>query len=251
MRRSDQTFAASSCSAAHPLLEELIVEGSFGDATEVTLRVGASSHERMVLTNGSRQSVQVPDDVQVVRADNPGDAAIHDELGGLRWRISANSFFQTSDSGAQALIDSVADGLVGAGSLGTVVDLYCGVGLLGGATAGDRLVAAVESNPSSVADAEHNLPADVDVHRARVEHWRPGSYDTVIADPARRGLAKGGTAVIDKTGATTLVLVSCDPASLGRDTALLAEQGWRYDRGEVIDMFPDTSRIEVVSTFTR
>jgi 23S rRNA (uracil1939-C5)-methyltransferase len=248
-RRSDQAFVAHECGAAHPLLEQLIVEGRFGNATEVTLRVGAATGERMVLTNGDVRSVSVPDGVQVTSTDNPGDVAIHEEVAGRLWRISAQSFFQTSHEGAEALVSAVGRSLHG--NTGAIVDLYSGVGLLGGAAAADRLACAVESNPSSLNDARHNLGSGVHIEASRVEQWSPTEFATVIADPARRGLAKAGTSIIDQTGASHLVLVSCDPASLGRDTALLSEQGWRHDQAEVIDMFPDTSRIEVVSTFRR
>jgi 23S rRNA (uracil1939-C5)-methyltransferase len=248
-RRSDASFVASECAAADPGLESLIVDGDFGYATEVTLRIGAVTDERMVITNGDPAGVVVPDDVQVVAADVPGPAAIHHQIAGRRFRVSAPSFFQTSTAGAEALVAAVRRGV--ADSEGDLVDLYAGVGLLGAAAAPGRLQCAVESSPSSVADARHNLGSGVQVVRSRVERWSPTPFSTVIADPARRGLAKDGVAVIDGTGATRLVLVSCDPASLGRDAGLLAATGWQYQDAEVIDMFPDTSRIEVVSTFVR
>lgn len=248
-RRSDEVFAAQSCQAAHPLLEELLVEARFGDATEVSMRCGAATGDRLVLTNGDVAGVSVPDDVLVAPVDAVGAAALHERVSGRRWRVSANSFFQTSWEGAEALVAAVGRGIEG--TSGSVVDLYAGVGLLGGAAAPDRLSTAVESNPSSVGDAVRNLGDQVQVIQSRVERWTPVDCEVVIADPARRGLAKDGVTVVDQTNASRLVLVSCDPAALGRDTALLTEHGWTYQRGELIDMFPDTSRIEVVSTFTR
>ncbi len=248
-RGTDDAFVANECGAAHPLIEELIIDGDFGDASEVTLRVGTSTGERLVMTDGDASTAVVPADVRIVNADSPGDAAIHEDVGGRRWRISARSFFQTSSEGGEALVAAVGRALDE--SQGDLVDLYAGVGLLGGGAAGERLRCAVESNPSSVADARHNLGADVVVVQARVERWSATRFETVIADPARRGLGKDGVAIIERTGAEHLVLVSCDPASLGRDTTLLIEQGWRHNHAEVIDMFPDTSRIEVVSRFTR
>lgn len=252
-RRSDQPFAAEACGAAHPLLEELIVDGRFGGASQVTLRVGVATGERVALTNGPVDQVEVPPDVVVAHIDAPGDAAYREHVRGVPFRVSAKSFFQTSHRGAEALVEAVRAALEQ--SNGAVVDLYGGVGLLGGAAVPDRLVCSVESNPWSSADARFNLDPSIAVEHSRVERWRPASLGTkigaVIADPARRGLGRDGVHVINKTGATTLALVSCDPASLGRDTALLIEQGWCYDSGVVIDMFPDTSRIEVVSRFTR
>lgn len=248
-RRSSDTFAASSCRAAHPLIEELIVDAKFGDANEVTLRVGVGRNDRLVITDGAIQDVQVPTGVAVVAADDPGWAAVHHVVAGRTWRVSAQSFFQASAEGAEALVGSVKTAVDG--SDGPVIDLYGGVGLLGGAVAPDRLVEMVESNPSSVADARHNLPQSVSVVETKVERWKPQRCSVVIADPARRGLGKAGVSAVGATMAERLVLVSCDPASLGRDAALLIEQGWRHDYSETINMFPDTSRIEAVSVFDR
>lgn len=248
-RGSHDVFAADQCGATHPLVEELIVDGRFGQASEVTLRVSAATGERLVITNGEVTSVSVPVGVRVVSADDPGGVAFTERVAGREWHVSALSFFQTSDTGAEALVAAVAGGVKG--STGDVVDLYAGVGLLGGGACADRLVVAVESSASSAADARKNLGESVTVAHERVERWKPTAAEVVLADPARRGLNQGGVRAIQDTGASLLVLVSCDPASLGRDTALLREQGWAYDRGEVVDMFPDTSQIEVVSVFSR
>ena len=51
--------------------------------------------------------------------------------------------------------------------------------------------------------------------------------------------------------AERLVLVSCDPASFARDVGLLAEAGYRLESAQVLDMFPHTFHVEVVSAFTR
>ena len=53
------------------------------------------------------------------------------------------------------------------------------------------------------------------------------------------------------TGAGVLVLVSCDAASLGRDTRLLADHGFRHEHSVVVDLFPHTHHVEVVTRFSR
>ncbi len=247
-RRSNSAFVATACSAAHPLLEQLIVEGDFGDATEVTLRVAAATGERMAIVDNVSRAVKVPDDVRIVAAADP-TGHITETVAGRQWRISANSFFQTSHVGAEALVAEVTE--MAGETTGPVVDFYAGVGLLGGAAAPDRLIASVESNPSSSADAAYNLEPDVSVDTVRVERWRGQSASLVIADPARRGLAADGVDAVRRTQATSLILASCDPASLGRDTGLLRGDGWAHVRSVVVDMFADTSRLEVVSLFSR
>ncbi len=250
-RRSHDSFVARTCVAADPHLEELIVDGRFGDATEVTLRVSITTDQRMAVVDEATtlSTVQVPSGVVVTHAGNEAGNAFLTEIVGTRsWRYSSSSFFQTSYAGAVALVAEVSSALPARGS---VIDLYAGVGMLGGAAAPDQLVAAVEANASSAADARHNLPPHIDVVPTTVERWTPTSAVAVIADPSRRGLQATGVAAIHATEASALVLVSCDPASLGRDAALLAADGWRHQQSVVVDMFPDTSQVEAVSRFSR
>lgn len=247
-RRSSNSFVAQSCERAHDLVEDLLVNGDFGDSTEVTLRVGAQTGERMAIVNNVSRAVTLPSDVRIVAAVNP-TGHVTEIVAGKQWRISAASFFQTSQRGAEALVAEVTSMITD--TTGPVVDFYAGVGLLGGAAAPDRLVASVESNPSSSADAGHNLDDEVSVDNVRVERWRGPGASVVIADPARRGLGVAGADAVARTSATSLILVSCDPASLGRDAGLLTDAGWTHDRSVVVDMFADTSRLEVVSRFDR
>ena len=163
------------CAVAHPLLDQLIVEGRFGAATEVMLRIGASTGERMAVVTPSAAGVSLPADVLVVGADELAAgrrAWIHEQVAGRRWRISAESFFQTRADGAEALVSvvrSLCGDVLGAPGSGdrprTMVDAYCGVGLFAGSLLdgieGWRAVAA-ERSRSSVADARQNL-SDLDV----------------------------------------------------------------------------------------
>ena len=102
-------------------------------------------------------------------------------------------------------------------------------------------------------DAQHNLAdlPDVRIVRAPMPKWRASAADVVVADPARSGLAKDGVAAVAATGAGTVALVSCDPASLGRDTSLLTGVGYRFVHTTLVDLFPQTPHIEAVSIFKR
>jgi 23S rRNA (uracil1939-C5)-methyltransferase len=258
------------CVVAHPRLDELIADGRFGSASEVTLRVGSATGERLSLVSPTLVDVVLPDDVVVVGADELARgrrAWIHEEVAGRRWRVSAGSFFQTRSDGAAALVDAVhaaaADVLsAGArddGRARTLVDAYSGVGLLAGSLldrvppeAGVWRAVAVERSRSSVADARQNLRGlPVRVVGSSVERFRPAAADLVVADPSRAGLGRGGAAVLTATRADRLVLVSCDAASAGRDVALLRAAGYRLVESVVLDLFPHTSHVEVVSRFDR
>jgi 23S rRNA (uracil1939-C5)-methyltransferase len=255
------------CLVLHPDLDRLLTGGSFGPASEVTLRIGGATGERLVLVDPRADDVVLPDvagEVLVVgEQDLRGGrrAWIHDEVAGRRWRVSAHSFFQTRTDGADALVDAVAraggETLDGA----RLVDAYAGVGLLAGSLLAGRVPAGIgrprravviERAPSSIADARVNLEGlPTRVVKADVARWRPSAADLVVADPARAGLGRRAVGVLAATRAPVLVLVSCDPAALGRDARLLAAEGFRLERSELVDLFPQTHHVEVVSRFVR
>lgn len=250
--RSHEVVTVGSCLVAHPLVAELITEGRFGSAEEVTIRVGARTGERLVVAHPTAEGVAVPDDVVVVGTDELDaghPAAYHEEIGGHRLRVSARSFFQCRPDGAELLVDLVASALDGAD--GPLLDAYCGVGLFGATLGGDgpEPVIGVESNRAAVADAEVNYGLRGSAIRARMERWRPRPVGAIVADPARSGL---GRVVVDRLGATgapVVALVSCDPASLARDARLLIDRGYTLDRVTVVDLFGHTSHVETVARF--
>ncbi len=260
--RSHEIVVGDHCRIAHPLAEELLIEGRFPGADEVRIVVGARTGERMVVVHPDPRSgglgrVDVPDDVVVIATDEvrAGRLAwVHEEIHGHLLRISAGSFFQCRPDGAEALVDLVRPVVEASG--GAMLDAYAGVGLfavsLGGPSVGS--IVAVESNPSSAADARHNLCALADrarVVESRVERWEAQPMDVVVADPSRRGLERAGADRLAATGATSLVLVSCDPASLARDARLLVDHGFTLDHVTVVDLFGHTSHVEAVSVLRR
>lgn len=252
----DDRLAVDSCRVAHPLIEELITGGQFGSADEAVLRAGARTGERLVrVSPGVDDAVVVPEDVVLVGDDRlaAGERAwVHEEVRGVRLRISAESFFQSRADGADALVDAVNDAVAAAGPGAAMADLYCGVGLFAATVGRERRVVAVERSRSSIADARVNLAdQDAKIIRVGVERWRPSPVDVVVADPPRAGLGRVGVDKVNATGAGVLALVSCDAAALGRDAGLLTASGWTPHWFRLIDLFPDTPHVEVVSLFTR
>jgi 23S rRNA (uracil1939-C5)-methyltransferase len=116
----------------------------------------------------------------------------------------------------------------------------------------DGRVIAVERGASAVADARKNL-ADlpVTVVQRTIETWRPERASVVLADPSREGLGAKAVEALAATRAERFVLVSCDPAALGRDARLLGTLGYRAVRSTLVDLFPHTSHVEVVTRFDR
>ena len=117
----------------------------------------------------------------------------------------------------------------------------------------------VEGAESAVADASRNLELRIrgrtaTVVRCDVNDWRPTSSElgpdvVVVADPARAGLGRGGVAAIKACRPKRLVLVSCDAAALARDAMLLHVASLELRTATVVDLFPHTAHIEVVSVF--
>ncbi|MEX2293759.1 MAG: TRAM domain-containing protein [Acidimicrobiales bacterium] len=253
-RGSHELVPVSPCLVAHPLLDELITDSRFPDG-EVILRAGARTQERLVIVD-STEGLVVPDDVRVVTkaALRTGTRSwYHEEIFGRAWRISARSFFQARPDGAEALVTEVARALEGAlRPDGHLIDLYGGVGLLAGSVGHAGQVTVVESGASAVADARVNLDGiAARVLKSDVARWSPTRADAVIADPPRVGLGRVGVSAVVATHADRLALVSCDPASLGRDAKLLGEAGYQLRSATLVDLFPHTSHVEVVSRFDR
>lgn len=252
-RTGSGAVETDACLVAHPLLEELIVGGGYPGAGEVLLRVSVATGERIVLVDRAAGEVQVPAGVRVFQEGDTRPAYVHEEVEGRRFRISAGSFFQSGPVVAAALTAAVSSSIGDAlPDGGVLVDAYAGVGLFA-SVIGSRhraRVVAVENHPSGVADARVNL-ADLDAEVVVVEmaRWRPQAADVVVADPARSGLGRPGVGALAATGAPRLVLVSCDPASLARDSVLLGEAGYSLASVRLVDAFPHTFHVETVSRF--
>ncbi|MEM7339347.1 MAG: class I SAM-dependent RNA methyltransferase [Actinomycetota bacterium] len=249
---SHDVVLVDSCATAHPLVDEVLVAGRFGSASEVTVRAGANTGERLVLVDPTADGVAVPGNVTVVGADALAaghGAHYHERIGTQTLRVSASSFFQCRADGAEVLVDLVSTALEPAS--GRLLDAYCGVGLFAATLTGFDEVTGVEGNRRAVDDARVNLGDRGRVIKASMERWRPEPADAIVADPSRSGLGRDVVGRLSATGASVLALVSCDPASLARDAALLAAEGFRLDHVTTVDLFGETSHVETVSRFVR
>jgi 23S rRNA (uracil1939-C5)-methyltransferase len=250
--RSHDVVAAPDCLVAHRSLAELLPQLRLDPAVEATLRVSVATGELNARWDRGDGDVQgLPAGTATGRG-----AALHEVVAGRRLQVSIGSFFQSGTQAAELLAATVRRSAPELGRAGVVVDAYAGVGMLAATvTEPTSTVIAIETSRSAVADARHNLAdREADVVRTEVGAWRaPGelTVDVVLADPARSGLGRPGVTALARAGAPVLVLVSCDPASLGRDTKLLAGAGYAPERTVVIDTFPHTTHVEAVTRFVR
>ncbi|HEX2849828.1 MAG TPA: TRAM domain-containing protein [Acidimicrobiales bacterium] len=255
--RSHDVVPVTTCLAAHPRLEAILTAGDFGGAREAVVRVAVATGDAAAMLEPSARGARLPAGVVVVGQRDRALAPVVEVVAGRRFRVSIRSFFQSGPVAAEALVDAVDAALAGAVGPGDrIVDAYAGVGLFGSTLAarhGAR-VTAIESAAAAVADARVNLAdVDADIVHGEVAAWRAsgGSPVAVVADPARPGLGRPGVDAVASSGAPLVVLVSCDPASLGRDAALLAGRGFTLETVAVVDSFPHTFHVETVARFAR
>lgn len=255
---SHDVVGIDTCLVMHPRLAELVAKvgvrlqrgARSSEPAEVTLRCGDATGERAVWSPDRARLLGLPDDVAT-----GASAVVHEHIAGARLRVSMESFFQASRQAAELLVAAVSRGADGAldGADGPVIDAYGGVGLFAATVVpvGVHTV-VVESSASACEDAKENLRGQTaKVVNARFEHWSPQQAGLVIADPARSGLGKPGVAVIVETDTPRVVLVSCDAVAAARDARLLTDAGYQAVNVEVLDLFPHTHHVEVVSTFQR
>lgn len=245
---SHDVVPITTCMVTHELINEFISRPVLVGAGEVTIRVGARTGDIGLWCHEGQLVSTLPPGVKIGES-----AKITERIGDHLLSVSMGSFFQSSPEAAELIIDSVSRRLDALGVRGgLMVDAYGGVGLFSRAFA-DRFDAVhlVESSPSACRDAVRNLSECAAViEQADVNTWESIEADVVIADPARSGLGKHGAQAVVDTGASTVILVSCDPVAGARDARLLIEAGYRLGEVEVLDIFPHTHHIEVVAAFT-
>ena len=254
---SNTVLPINSCDVADLVLSDLLPALSIAPGVEVTLRTSISTGAVTARwtkpkgKSGTGLVSGIPEHVHI------GDRAfLSEHVDGHELRVSAGSFFQSGLEAAELLIDAVRRAAPELATARHAVDAYGGVGLFAATAMADvAKITLIESSKSSCFDAEHNLAGrDVNVVRSEVGNWVApdgSAIDLIVADPARSGLGKPGVQALVSAAPAPIVLVSCDPVSLARDVTLLAAEGYRPERVEVLDLFPQTHHVETVTRFTQ
>jgi tRNA/tmRNA/rRNA uracil-C5-methylase (TrmA/RlmC/RlmD family) len=179
--------------------------------------------------------------------------------GGRDWEVEGTGFWQVHPAAADALVAAVA-AFADVRPGETVLDLYAGAGLFGGALAPavgpDGRVVCVEADPAACAAADANLAGypyaevwegDVDAAGLTGLLDDLGAPDVVVLDPPRAGAGPAVSRLLAATGARAVVYVACDPAALARDVAAFGESGYRLAGIRGFDAFPMTAHVECVA----
>jgi 23S rRNA (uracil1939-C5)-methyltransferase len=186
-----------------------------------------------------------------------GAGGIVDRVGSFDFEISANSFFQTNTRGAHRLYRTVRE-FARLSGRETLLDLYCGTGTIAiFLSKAARSVVGIDITPSAIRDAEANRRRNgVDNCEFRLGDIRDelarlaAAPDVLVIDPPRDGMHKDGVRQVLEMAPERIVYVSCNPATLARDLALLQPR-YRAVEAQPVDLFPHTWHIETVVRLER
>lgn len=259
-----------------------------GVLRHIMARTGVVTGEIMVVlvTNGKRLPRQ-PEWIEQLRASLPGlksivqnvneehtnaifgdetrvlwgSEFIYDELDGIRFAISARSFYQINPAQTVALYRKAVEYAALSGKE-RVIDAYCGIGTISlflARQAGH--VYGVEIVPEAIEDAKRNAalngidnasfeagPAEVVMPRWRKEGVEA---DVVVVDPPRKGCDPALLETILALQPKRVVYVSCNPSTLARDLRILEDGGYKTVEVTPVDMFPWTVHVESVAVLVR
>lgn len=184
-----------------------------------------------------------------------GDALLEERIGDLTFEIHPNAFFQTNSLMAARLVEAV-NVHVRDRNTERLLDLYCGVGLLGlSAAKYVREVLGVEIEPSAIAMAKANAEsngitnATFFAEKAEQHVWEERTPDTVIVDPSRAGLHPKVIATLLTRKPKTLIYVSCNHEAFAREWESL-RNAYTLAHVRAFDLFPHSPHVELVSLLT-
>jgi len=189
-----------------------------------------------------------------------GEGFIFDSIGDYKFRVSANSFFQTNTLQAEKLYDAVID--FGKFKKEDIVyDLYCGAGTISiYLSKFVKSVFGIEYVEEAIADARLNTELNsvdnckffaADLNKSFLNLIEVNSLpkpDIVVADPPRSGMNPKTVKDIIRLSPEKIVYVSCNPSTQARDIKMLNEEGgYKLINVRPVDMFPHTYHIENVA----
>lgn len=189
-----------------------------------------------------------------------GQQNLRYRAGGRDYTVSQGSFFQVNATVLDKFLDAATTG--GKGEYAW--DLYAGVGLFSLAlTERFAHVVAVEASTVAARDLRRNLrnTSARAIHSTVTQFLRKSAIgiaqrrdpppDLVLLDPPRNGAGAALCNLLAKCAPRSIICVSCDPATLGRDLVALIQSGYRLNRLQLVDMFPQTAQLETIAVLDR
>lgn len=185
-----------------------------------------------------------------------GQDFITDVMDGIKFNISLRSFYQVNPIQTKVLYGKAIE-LAGLGAEDTIIDAYCGIGTISlfaakkvkkvyGIEIVDQAILNAKENAkiNNINNVEFLLGKSEDVIKNLISKGE--TIDAVIVDPPRKGCEASFLEDIAKMNIPKIVYVSCNPATLARDIALLKTLGYKAEEVQPVDMFPGTYHVECV-----
>ncbi|MFN3813706.1 MAG: 23S rRNA (uracil(1939)-C(5))-methyltransferase RlmD, partial [Aquificaceae bacterium] len=173
------------------------------------------------------------------------------QVGGYRYRVSNDSFFQVNYTLWEEFIRNVAKE-----SYGKVLELYCGAGFFSiPLSETSSFILASDTNPSAIKDADysakinrrHNIVFSHESAYRTLKNHAGEIIDLLLIDPPRTGMTTDEVRLILQNKPRKVLYVSCNPTTLARDIKALVSGGYRLKSVKLIDNFPQTYHIESIS----
>ena len=195
-----------------------------------------------------------------------GNNVIHEDLLGLDFEISMQSFFQTNPKCAELLYNKTIDYVFKNNNNilnGVVMDLFCGTGTIGqiiasktkGKVIGVDIVGEAIDNAKE--NAKKNNINNIEFYAADVNKFLyeypeyKNKIDTIVLDPPRAGISGKALKRVIELNAKHIVYVSCNPGTQARDIEILSEAGYQLKKISLVDQFPHTSHVEAIAKFEK
>ncbi len=234
----------------------ILVTKSETDLTQLARKISQSIPEVKGVVqniNGSLGNVILGKTFKVL----VGQGWIEEVLNGLTFKVSPASFFQVNPGQAEALYQMVVEwaGLTGKE---TVLDAYCGVGTLALILAQHaKEVIGIEVVAEAIADARENAKRNQIGNTkficglAEKEIGSVSAFEMAVINPPRKGCEPVFLNALTERSPKRILYISCDPATLSRDAAILNQKGYSLEQVQPFDMFPQTMHVECLSLFSR
>ena len=183
-----------------------------------------------------------------------GESTIRETINDLSFEISAKSFFQTNTFQTEKLYHTIQR-MVEVDTDQVAVDLYCGTGSIAFHVAPQaKIVYGIELLEEAVLNArknaERNKIRNVNFYCGEVQkvlaELSLETPNVIVVDPPRAGLSQKVVRHILRVNARQILYVSCNPATLARDVAMMIGDGYTIREIQPVDMFPHTYHIETI-----
>lgn len=187
-----------------------------------------------------------------------GKNSLVEQLSSFQYEADISSFFQVNSKQAEQLFDYASTQAL-QGKPNRILELYCGGGSLTAYLASSGVsVDAVEEWRPAVRLLNRNIEINglsnvtpFESSAEKIFDRLDKSYDVVVLDPPRSGCAPAVLEGLARLSASRVVYVSCNPATLARDVAILKEKGYILESLRLFDLFPQTSHVETVVSMTK